>query len=102
MVIEWLQINVVPPLREHYIQKDTEIWTAFLSRYPGFLGKEIWINPDNVAELIIVIRWATREAWKSIPEAALQEVNRQFNEAIGSGNHQLVASAEYQVRKFPQ
>lgn len=101
MVIEWLQVNVAPPLREQYIQMDAELWTAFLSRYPGFLGKEIWINPNNAAELIIVIRWATLEDWKSIPAEDLQEVERQFNEAIGASNHRIVASAEYQVRKFP-
>jgi len=47
MVIEWLEFQVKPEAREKFIQKDQEIWTKFLAKQPGFLGKELWINPDN-------------------------------------------------------
>ncbi|KZL49020.1 hypothetical protein A2T98_15040 [Nodularia spumigena CENA596] len=30
-------------IAENYIQKDAEIWTTGLAKYPGFLGK--WENP---------------------------------------------------------
>ncbi|MDJ0549362.1 MAG: TIGR03792 family protein, partial [Microcystis sp. M49637_WE12] len=45
MVIEWLEFQVKPEAREKFIQKDQEIWTKFLAKQPGFLGKELWINP---------------------------------------------------------
>jgi uncharacterized protein (TIGR03792 family) len=102
MVIEWLRVVVTPALRERYIQTDAEIWTAALSRYRGFLGKEVWINPTDIAEVVLVIRWATREDWKSIPEEELAEIEREFNAAMGEGTHQIVESREYQVRKFRQ
>ncbi|MBD1863289.1 MULTISPECIES: TIGR03792 family protein [Trichocoleus] len=101
MVIEWLKIKVAPEMREQYIQKDAEIWTAFLSEYPGFLGKEVWINPDNSTEVILVIRWASREAWKSVPSDRLAAIEQQFAQQL-AGSYPIIEAGEYQVRKFPQ
>ena len=96
MVIEWLKFNVSPDLREQFIQKDDEIWTAALSGYPGFLGKEVWISPDNGSEVIQVIRWSSLEAWQSIPGEELQQIEARFNEAIGN-TYQLVESTRHHV-----
>lgn len=101
MVIEWLKIRVPPEQREEYIRRDDEIWTAALSRYPGFLGKEVWINPVDSTEVVLVIHWASKEAWKSITEEELQQIEQQFAQAIGDGC-EIVESTEYQVRKFLQ
>ena len=100
MVIELLRVKVVPELREQYIQKDAEIWTQALTKYPGFLGKEVWINPQEPTEVILVIRWATREQWKSIPLKLLGTIEKQFAQQLGN-TYQIVESSEYQVRKFP-
>jgi uncharacterized protein (TIGR03792 family) len=100
MVIEWLKIRVSPELREKFIQKDAEIWTAKLASYPGFLSKEVWIDPKTPAELILMIRWASLEAWKAIPPEQLEETEQQFNQAFGN-EHQIIEAGEYQVRKFP-
>ena len=54
MVIEFLKFKVTPELREKFIQKDAEIWTAALARYPGFLSKEVWIDPNTPAEVVMV------------------------------------------------
>jgi uncharacterized protein (TIGR03792 family) len=100
MVIEWLRVNVSPELREQYVQKDEEIWTAALSTYPGFLGKEVWINPDNLAEVIIVVRWSGFDEWYSISPEELEQVEARFNAAMGEDTHEIVESAGYQIRKF--
>jgi uncharacterized protein (TIGR03792 family) len=101
MVIEWLKIEVPPEIREKFIQKDAEIWTTFLATCPGFLGKEVWLNPNDPTKLTLVIRWETRENWKSISSERLQQVEEQFDQAMGD-NYPIIDSAEYQVRKFPQ
>lgn len=101
MVIEFLRVKVVPKLREKFIQKDHEVWTAALASYPGFLGKEVWINPNSSTEVILVIRWATREQWKAIPQQRLDAIEKQFAQQMGY-TYQIVESSEYQVRKFPQ
>ncbi|QYO67785.1 TIGR03792 family protein [Leptolyngbya sp. 7M] len=101
MEIEWLKVRVAPELREQYVQKDAEIWTTFLSKYPGFLNKEVWISPDNLAEVILVIHWASLDDWKAIPAVELERVEAQFKQAMGN-TYTIVESARYQVRKqFP-
>nr|WP_208492055.1 TIGR03792 family protein [aff. Roholtiella sp. LEGE 12411] len=100
VVIEFLKFQVAPDLRENFIQKDAEIWTAALAKFPGFLGKEVWITPNGSQEIIIIIRWATQEQWKAIPQADLQAIEDQFLQAVGK-SYPIVESAEYQVRKFP-
>lgn len=100
LVIELLRFKVSPEGREKYIQKDAAIWTTALAEYPGFLGKEVWINPHDATEVILIIRWATREQWQAIPQAELQAIDGQFAQALGD-SYQLLESSEYQVRKFP-
>ena len=95
MVIEWLKFRVSPELREKFIQKDSEIWTATLSQYPGFLGKEIWINPEQ-SEVVMFIRWKTREHWKSVPQSVIDELDSKMGEL----HVPIAESREYQVRKF--
>lgn len=102
MVIEWLKIKVDPQWRETYIQKDAEIWNTFLSNYPGFLGKEVWINPEVADEVILVIRWANQAAWDAVPAAELDVIEQQFDRAMGQVPYQLVDGKGYQIRKFPQ
>lgn len=101
MVIEFLKFKVTPELREKFIQKDAEIWTTAISRYPGFLSKEVWIDPNAPAEIVMIIRWATREQWKSIPTEQLDKIDAKFAQQMGK-TYELIQSSEYQVRKFPQ
>lgn len=100
MVIEWLKVRVSPEHREKFIQKDAEIWTRKLASYPGFLSKEVWINPNISTELTLVIRWASREQWQAIPSQELVQTEQQFNQEFGS-QYQFIEESDYQVRKFP-
>ncbi|MEX0271758.1 TIGR03792 family protein [Leptolyngbyaceae cyanobacterium UHCC 1019] len=102
MVIEWLKFQVAEELREAFIQKDEEIWTAALAKCPGFLGKEVWISPQAPQEVTLVIHWETREAWKSIPQEYLNATEKQFSQAFDENTYNIVATAEYSVRKFIQ
>ena len=102
MVIEWLKFRVSHQLREKFILKDAEIWTSMLASYPGFLGKEVWINPESPEEIVFVIRWETRQQWKSIPQAALDKTEQQFAQQMGKDEYQMIETFEYQVRKFPE
>lgn len=100
MVVEWLQFQVQEDRREQFVQLDNEIWTAMLSQYPGFLRKEVWINPDAPDEVLTVIHWASMEAWQSIPSEELHETEQQFEEQMGADHYELVTSKHYQVRKM--
>ncbi|MUL38076.1 TIGR03792 family protein [Gloeocapsopsis dulcis] len=96
MVIELLKYQVDPDLREQYLQLDAEVWTKALAQCPGFLGKEVWLNPEETSEVVFIIRWATKEDWKSIPKELLHQVEQKFAQQMGR-TYQIVESAEYQV-----
>jgi len=100
VVIELLKFKVPPEQREKYIQKDAEIWTTALTKYPGFLGKQVWISPTSPEFVTFIIHWATREQWKAIPQKDLDIISRYFDTAVGF-SAEMVESSEYQVRKFP-
>ena len=104
MVIEWLKFRVDSESREKFIQEDDAIWTASLAIYPGFLGKEVWIEPNEPNKVIFTIRWQTREQWKSIPAKDLAEIEQQFSQVMREKNisYKMIESKEFQVRKFPQ
>lgn len=101
VIIELLKVRIPPEQREKYIQKDAEIWTAALAKHRGFLGKEVWINPNDSTEVVLVIQWATKEDWKAISQIELEDIERKFTTAMGK-SYPIVESSEYQVRKFPQ
>lgn len=102
MIIEWLKFRVSPEAREKFIQQDALIWTTNIAKYSGFLGKEVWINPNIPEEVVIVIRWESLEKWKSIPQTELAKIEQQFDQVMGEDEHKILESGEYQVRKFPQ
>lgn len=103
MVIEWLKFKVDSDSREQFIQQDEKIWTAALSTYPGFLGKEVWIEPNALGKVVFIIRWQTREQWKSIPEKDLREIEQKFSRVMREMNirYQMTESKEFRIRKFP-
>jgi len=95
MVIEWLRFKVPPEKCEAFILRDEEVWTTGLRSFPGFLGKEIWVNSvEN--EVVILIRWETKEQWKSVPQSTIDELDAQ----MGDLQIAIAESREYQVRKF--
>lgn len=98
MTIEWLKFRIAPELREHFVQKDAEIWTPFLARQPGFISKEVWISPDDLSEVVQVIHWETFEQWQAIPSEELDRVEAEFAEVMENA-YELLESKWYQVRK---
>ncbi|NJL66122.1 MAG: TIGR03792 family protein [Microcoleus sp. SM1_3_4] len=95
MIIEWLRFKVPPEKSEAFIQRDEEVWTAGLKSFPGFLGKETWIDSQQ-SEVLMLIRWRSREEWKSVPQSTIDELDSK----MGDLQMQIAESREYQVRKF--
>ena len=48
----------------------------------------------------MVIRWETREQWKSILQEEIDAIEKRFDKDLGF-SYEMVESSEYQVRKFP-
>ena len=102
MVIEWLKFRVKENSREEFIHHDRLIWTNFLRSTPGFLGKEVWIEPNSPDDIILIIKWKTRKEWKSIASEDLEKVTQHFDAVMNFLNieYKSVGFAEYQIRKF--
>jgi uncharacterized protein (TIGR03792 family) len=83
MIIEWQKIRVRSELRDLFLEKDEEIWTAGLAREAGFLGKEVWLGEG--AEIILVIRWRSEEDWQGMPQERMDELDRRFRAALPEG-----------------
>ncbi len=83
MIIEQLTFRVPLPLRPRFLALDAEIWTAALAAQPGYLGKETWAEAEDPETLHLIIRWASRAAWKAVPQALLSETDRRFTAALG-------------------
>jgi len=96
MVIEWLKFQVAPELREAFIQKDEEVWTTGVEKIAGYLGKEVWIDPER-DEVIIIIRWESMEIWKSIPKSEIERLDNLMEDL----KMPIIESRAYQVRRFP-
>ncbi|CAN1209434.1 TIGR03792 family protein [Tumidithrix helvetica PCC 7403] len=95
MMIEWLKFHVPESLREAFIRKDDEVWTQEMQKFSGFLGKEVWIDPIT-SDVVLVIRWASRQAWEAVPKAKVDYLEKQMGELTMP----LLESQQYQVRKF--
>lgn len=101
MVIEWLKFRVAPELREKFIQNDEAIWTAALIDFPGYLGKEVWIDQNAPEEIILVIHWETLEQWHSIPQSLLDQIEEKFAQKMEKDSYKILEFRQYQIRKFP-
>ena len=97
VVVELLKFEVAAEDREKYLQIDREIWTKAIAQFPGFINKEFWLNPQAPTEVILVIRWRSRQEWKAISVELLQEIERQFALKMGNISYKIVDSVEYQV-----
>ncbi|TAG65911.1 MAG: TIGR03792 family protein [Oscillatoriales cyanobacterium] len=79
MVIEWLRFKVPREKWEQFILRDEEVWTAGLKSFPGYLGKEVWVDAvEN--EVLMLIRWETREQWNSVPQSTIDELDAKMGD----------------------
>jgi uncharacterized protein (TIGR03792 family) len=100
MVIEWLKFRVPPQHQAEFIRQDEQIWTAQLLGYSGFLGKEVWLDPAAPEEIIMIVRWQTRQQWKSISIEELEITEQQFNSAMNGISYQMLESSEFESKKI--
>ena len=80
MIVEELVLQVEESDLDAFLDADARIWTAFLSRQPGFLRKEVWVPADRAGTVVIMVWWESRELWKSITDAQVAAVDREMGE----------------------
>jgi uncharacterized protein (TIGR03792 family) len=83
-VIEHLVVRVPVAGQRRWLAADADVWTAVLSRQPGYLGKEVWADADDPETLHLVIRWASREDRDAVPRPLLEATEARFRAAVGA------------------
>ena len=78
-VVEHLRIKVPADGRQAWLEAEQGSWEPWLQKQDGFLGRELlWDSAREEGTLLI--RWASREQWKAIPEAEVEAVQERFEE----------------------
>ena len=83
MVIEQLTFQVPVADQPRFLAEDAAIWTPALASQPGFLGKEVWREAATPHRLHLIIRWADRASWQSVPTDLLARTDAAFVAALG-------------------
>jgi len=79
VVVEHLRIKVPADGRQAWLEAERGSWEPWLQKQDGFLGRELlWDSAREEGTLLI--RWASREQWKAIPEADVEAVQTRFEE----------------------
>lgn len=81
MVIEWLTFDVPLVEQAKWLEIEERVWSRYLERQPGFLGKEIWVEEDSASLVHAVIRWESMELWKKITQEQVDEVDQLMGDA---------------------
>ena len=76
-VVEHLRLQVPADARDVWIEAERQTWDPWLRQQRGFVGREVmWDNHRQ--EGVLLIHWANRQDWESIPEATVIAVQERF------------------------
>ena len=88
VVVEHLRIKVPADGRAAWLQAEQGSWEPWLEQQDGYLGRDLLWDSER-EEGTLLIRWASREQWKAIPEAEVEAVQERFEqlarESTGQG-----------------
>ena len=94
VVVEHLRIKVPADGRQAWLEAEQGSWELWLQKQDGFLGRELlWDSAREEGTLLI--RWASREQSKTIPEAEVEAVQERFEELARA------ATGQRQGNPFP-
>ena len=78
-VVEHLRIQVPSQGRQAWLEAERGSWEPWLARQEGFIGRDLLWDPE-AEEGTLLIRWRSREAWKSISEQEVEAVQERFEQ----------------------
>jgi uncharacterized protein (TIGR03792 family) len=105
-IVEQLRVKVLAQAREAWLEAERESWDPWLRRQDGFLGRDLFWDSER-EEGLLLIRWASREQWKAIPEAEVEAVQERFESLARQATGQregnpfpLVLEGELQLQRL--
>ncbi len=75
MVVEMLTMAVDPEHHEMFLAANEAVWTRFLEQQPGFVRKEMWVEPGDEGRIHCMIWWSSREEWKRITPEQVEAID---------------------------
>jgi uncharacterized protein (TIGR03792 family) len=78
-VVEHLRLKVPAEARQAWIDAEKGSWEPWLAQQDGFLDRQLLWDPAT-EEGTLLIRWASREQWKAIPNHDLEAVQERFEQ----------------------
>lgn len=81
-VLEILTYEVDAAYIDAYLNMDYEVWSLGESKFPGYIGKDTWISQTHPGQITHIIYWASKEAWKALPEDAVTKLRREAQKRV--------------------
>ncbi len=78
-VVEHLRVKVPAEARQAWLEAEQGSWEPWLMQQDGYLGRDLLWDPER-EEGTLLIRWASREQWKQIPEQELEQIQERFEQ----------------------
>jgi uncharacterized protein (TIGR03792 family) len=78
-VVEHLRVKVPAEARQAWLEAERGSWEPWLMQQDGYLGRDLLWDPER-EEGTLLIRWASREQWKQIPEQELEQIQERFEQ----------------------
>tara|TARA_Y100001968_G_C19089480_1_gene586993 strand:- start:203 stop:655 length:453 start_codon:yes stop_codon:yes gene_type:complete len=103
-VIEHLRFHVPSDYKEAWLKAEKGSWGKWLSNKSGFLGRELFWDPEN-QKATILIKWSSKSIWKSIPQEEINLVQTQFEELAREGTTEKYGNPfplEFEGELIPQ
>lgn len=80
MVVEELTFEVEPEVRERWLAREHEVWSQFFSGQPGYLGKQVWQPTDVPTTVVVLVWWASLDAWQAVPGGEVEATEQQMGD----------------------
>ena len=78
-VVEHLRVKVPAEARQAWLEAERDSWDPWLQRQQGYLGRDLLWDPER-EEGTLLIRWASRDQWKAIPQQEVEAVQERFEQ----------------------
>ena len=78
-MVELLRLGVPAAHRRAWLEAEKASWEPWLAQQPGFQGRQLLWDRQR-QEGTLLIRWASRDQWKAIPEAEVGRVQERFEQ----------------------
>ena len=78
-VVEHLRVKVPEEGRQAWLAAEQGSWEPWLAQQDGFLDRQLLWDAER-EEGTLLIRWASKDQWKSIPAEAVVAVQERFEQ----------------------